>query len=99
MADSFPQHANDKTTNPDSYPVNDRSHNLDSGSVLTSRQDRSPPDTHAEPMPILYPDDLVGRTFLLDPQEDGQRFRARVVASIDNHNTKVQDNPELNQFK
>ena len=50
-------------------------------------------------MPILYPDDLVGRTFLLDPQEDGQRFRARVFASIDNHNTKVQDNPELKRFK
>ena len=28
------------------------------------------------------PDDLVGRTFLKQPEEDGQRFRARIVCKI-----------------
>jgi hypothetical protein len=32
--------------------------------------------------PTFSPDDLVGCTFLMQPQEDGQRFRARIVRKI-----------------
>ena len=39
-------------------------------------------------MPTIQPDDLLGRTFLKDPNEDGERFRARVVR-------KIIDNPNL----
>jgi hypothetical protein len=28
---------------------------------------------HRTPMPIFHPSDLVGKTFLMDPMEDGQR--------------------------
>ena len=31
--------------------------------------------TEANSIPIFHPSDLVGRTFLMDKQEDGQRFR------------------------
>ena len=39
----------------------------------------------ASPMPIVDPNDLVGRTFLMPPQDDGQRFRARIVRAIQDH--------------
>jgi hypothetical protein len=37
------------------------------------------------PMPIVDPNDLVGCTFLMPPHEDGQRFRARTVRAIEDH--------------
>jgi hypothetical protein len=49
--------------------------------TIKSRHDHDPPDSsdngehgggHA--MPIIDPNDLVGRTFLMPPQDDGQRF-------------------------
>ena len=33
-------------------------------------------------MVTIDPKDLIGRTFLKDSEEDGQRFRARVVRAI-----------------
>ena len=35
-------------------------------------------------IPILDPNDLVGRNFLI-PQKDGQRLRARIVNAIDEY--------------
>ena len=40
-------------------------------------------------MPILDPNNLMGRTFLI-PQEDGQRLRARIVKTIDDYDGKLQ---------
>jgi hypothetical protein len=38
---------------------------------------------HGEPpVPIIDPTELVGCTFLLPPQEDGQRFRACIIHAI-----------------
>jgi hypothetical protein len=50
------------------------------------------------PMPVFHPSDLVGRTFLMDPQENGQRFRARIVRAIENHDGDIEDNPTRIQF-
>ena len=41
------------------------------------------------PMPIIDPNDLVGRTFLI-LQEDGQRLRARIVKAIDDYEGDLQ---------
>ena len=49
-------------------------------------------------MPIIDPEGLIGRTFLMDKQEDGQKFRARVVEAINAHDKKVQNNSELIRF-
>ena len=40
------------------------------------------------------PDDLVGRTFLKQPEEDGQRFRARIVRKI----IEMEENEEKIKF-
>jgi hypothetical protein len=45
-------------------------------------------------MPVFHPSDLVGKTFLMDPMEDGQRHdRARIVLAIEDHNGEIEDNP------
>jgi hypothetical protein len=38
---------------------------------------------------IVDPQELLGRTFLMDTQEDGQRFRARIVECISDHESNV----------
>ena len=35
-----------------------------------------------KPMPEFDPDDLIGRTFLLPPQENGERLRAKVTKKV-----------------
>ena len=44
------------------------------------------------------PDDLVGRSFLLPPRDDGQRFRARIIQSLEDNETDLQDNPTRRKF-
>ena len=67
-------------------------------SILKSRHDQSE-TMHPESMPIFIPEDLVGRTFLLGEQKDGQNFRAKIVEAINAHEDKVKTNPELLRFR
>ena len=41
--------------------------------------------TKSSQLPMFHPSDLVGCTFLLDPQEDGQWFCARIVEALKDH--------------
>jgi hypothetical protein len=38
---------------------------------------------------IVNPQELLGCTFLMDTQEDGQRFRAHIVECISDHESNV----------
>jgi hypothetical protein len=63
-------------------PLTDQSY-MDK-SILTS----TPSDevnAESPPSPIFNPEDLIGRTFLMDEQEDGQKFRGRIVELIEDH--------------
>jgi hypothetical protein len=40
-------------------------------------------------MPIVDPNDLIGCTFLVPEQEDGQQFRACIVQVIDDVETEL----------
>jgi hypothetical protein len=40
------------------------------------------PSVKRRRMVTIDPNDLIGRTFLKDSEEDGQRFRARVVRAV-----------------
>jgi hypothetical protein len=40
-------------------------------------------------MVIVNPQELLGRNFLMDTQEDGQRFRACIVECISDHESNV----------
>ena len=48
---------------------------------IRSRQDDADP-SHIKTMPEFDPDDLIGRTFLLPPQESGERLRAKVTKEV-----------------
>ena len=48
---------------------------------IRSRQDDAHPSI-IKPMPESDPDDLIGRTFLLPPQENGERLRAKVTKKV-----------------
>jgi hypothetical protein len=63
-------------------------------SIKDGREDAIP-QTQLE---IINPSELIGRTFLTDPQEDGQRFRARIVRAINDTERELEDNPERIQF-
>jgi hypothetical protein len=65
--------------------------------IIQSRHDS--PDHGEGSTPIVDPNDLIGRTFLMPPQEDGQRFRARIVQAIDDFETKLGQNKDRIRFR
>jgi hypothetical protein len=49
-------------------------------------------------MAIFNPHELIGRTFLMNPQEDGQRYRARIVEAVEDHQSKVNEQNDRVKF-
>ena len=49
--------------------------------------------------PVFNPEDLIGKTFLLDPNEDGTVNRARIVELLEDFESKLDDNPTRIKFK
>ena len=49
-------------------------------------------------MVTIDPKDLIGRTFLKDAEEDGQRFRARVVRAVMDKEDKLKKGSEYMKF-
>ena len=47
---------------------------------IRSRDEENP--SGSKPMPTFDPSDLIGRTFLLPPKENGERHRARVTRQV-----------------
>ena len=49
-------------------------------------------------MVTIDPKDLIGRTFLKDSEEDGQRFRARVVRAVLDNKDSMKNDPSYLKF-
>jgi hypothetical protein len=49
-------------------------------------------------MVIVDPQELLGRTFLMDTQEDGQRFHAHIVECISDHESNVRRSDDHVKF-
>ena len=49
--------------------------------------------------PIFDPEDLIGRTFLLDPKDNGTVPRARIVELLEDYESKLHDNPTRIKFR
>ena len=47
---------------------------------IRSRDEENP--SESKPMPTFDPTDLIGRTFLLPPEENGERHRAKVTREV-----------------
>jgi hypothetical protein len=48
---------------------------------------------------IVNPQELLGHTFLMDTQEDGQRFRACIVEFISDHESNVRRSDDHVKFR
>jgi hypothetical protein len=48
---------------------------------------------------IVDPQELLGHTFLMDTQEDGQRFCARIVECISDHESNVRRSDDHVKFR
>jgi hypothetical protein len=75
---------------------------LKSGSTMDSSKPYSTPtdgtstdgeSIEQEPPPIFNPTELI--SFLMDKQEDGQQVRGRIVELIEDHESKLEDNPGI----
>jgi hypothetical protein len=51
------------------------------------------------PSPVFNPQDLIGRSFLMDEQPDGQRARGKIVQLIEDHESSLEDNPTRIQLR
>jgi hypothetical protein len=49
-------------------------------------------------VPIINLNDLIGRTFLMPPQEDGQQHQALIIKSIDDHEKELQKDQTRTKF-
>ena len=54
---------------------------------IRSRDEENP--SGSKPMPTFDPSDLIGRTFLLPPEENGERHRAKVTRQVDENIDQV----------
>ena len=55
--------------------------------------------TDVDCMAIIDPQELLGHTFLMDAQDDGQRHRARIVECIEDHQTGMRRSDDHHKFR
>ena len=48
--------------------------------------------------PIFDPTDLVGRTFLMDPQENGKRYRTKILEALVENEEQLSKHPDHIKF-
>jgi hypothetical protein len=58
----------------------------------------TPDQSERDDMVIVNPQELLGRTFLMDTQEDSQRFRTRIVEYISDHESNVRRSDDHVKF-
>ena len=50
-------------------------------------------------LPTIDPEDLIGRTFLKEPEEDGQRFCVKIIEAIANNQHDLAERKENIKFR
>ena len=58
-----------------------------------------PLKTDRPTVPNLPPEEMIGRTFLMPPQEDGTRLRAKILERVRASREELKANPDLIKFK
>ena len=81
-------------------PLGGEISHVDDKLFVRSKSDQSTSDGPSIPrrMPTIDPKDLLGRTFLKDSEADGQRFRARIVRAIMDHDADLKREPHHVKF-
>jgi hypothetical protein len=66
---------------------------------VKSELDDMPTDSETlRPMPDFNPGEMIGRTYLDLPQEDGQKFRMKIIKTIANHKENLDKHPDKEKF-
>ena len=55
-------------------------------------------DSQRKPMPIFEPTDLVGRIFLMDPSDNGEQYRAKILEAIVEDKEQLAKHPDHIKF-
>lgn len=76
-----------------------KSKNKSSDVSSDSSHDITTEEPPPQPPPVFNPEDLIGRTFLMDKQDNGEIHRARIVQMIEDHESDVKDNPTMIKFR
>jgi hypothetical protein len=66
---------------------------------MESTPDPSECPSTGDDMVIVDPQELLGCTFLMDTQEDGQRFRAHIIECISDHESNVHHSDDHIKFQ
>jgi len=72
------------------------------GESTASTDATAAPTADGEPkrgMEVFHPSELVGRTFLMDPNEDGSQFQARIIEAIEQHDADLAQDEVLHKFR
>ena len=72
---------------------NEREHDVLRSTL--NRDDSSP----TAPMVTIDTEELIGRTFLMPRQDDGQRFRGKIVEAIEDHNRELAEQSVRIKFR
>ena len=65
--------------------------------VLESDSDRT--TESFRPMAVIDPDDLIGRTYITSPTDDGSQHRIKIVEKLDVLADKMNSMPEMQRFR
>ena len=64
--------------------------------IINSSNDED--ESPRKPMPFFDPTDIVGRTFLKDPQENGERYRMKILEALVKTEEKLAKHPDCIKF-
>ena len=59
---------------------------------------KSVKSVNQDQMMVIKPEDMVGRTFLTDALDNGERHRAHIVKAIEDHQENIEAHPERIKF-
>jgi hypothetical protein len=71
---------------------------VDTPLIIKSIKDERSDTVPQTQLEIINPSELIGRTFLTEPQEDGQRFRPHIVRAINDTERDPKSYPERVKF-
>jgi hypothetical protein len=83
---------------PKASPASDHGEDFSLHSMEPADESPERPSTGNDTV-IVDPQELLGRTFLMDTQEDGQRFCAHIVECISDHESNVRRSDDHVKFR
>ena len=72
---------------------------LEEDSTEEANDNKDENESPTTKMFVIDPDDLIGRSYLSEPMEDGTRLRLKIVEALDSHDRRLNSSPEHMKFR